>query len=134
LSRFSRSDRRRSGSAGFTLIEALVALAVVAAVLASIGSVIAVNARGIRAADQRLALAGVASSVLAGLPRRDALRPGTQSGELAGHRWRVDVSPLVAGLVGPSVWVPMAVTVRVQALDGPATQLTTVRLVRRSGG
>lgn len=108
------------------------ALAVVAAVLASIGSVIASNARGIRSAEQRLALAGVARSVLAGLPRRDALRPGSQSGELAGHRWRVDISPLDAA--GPGAWVPMAVTIRVQALDGPATRLTTVRLVRRSGG
>ena len=54
MSRRSCSD----GAAGFTLIEALVALAIVAAVLASIGAVIATTVKGTRSIDQRLALSG----------------------------------------------------------------------------
>ena len=134
--RSTQSDRRRpDAQAGFTLIEVLVALTIVAVTLPAIGSVIATNVRGIRSIDHRLALAGVVQTLMANLPNRDVLKPGTQTGELAGHRWRVDVSPLGASAAAPaSDWAPMAVTVRVQATEGHAIQMTTVRLVRRGGG
>ena len=90
MSRRSCSDATR----GFTLIEALVALAIIAAVLSSIGAVIGVTVKGTRAIDQRLALTGAAETVFAALPDRNALKPGRQSGELAGHRWRIDVAPM----------------------------------------
>ncbi|MCJ9707365.1 type II secretion system protein J, partial [Bradyrhizobium sp. SHOUNA76] len=57
--------RSCSDSAGFTLIEALVALAIIAVVLGTIGSVIATTVKGTRAIDQRLALAGTAETLLA---------------------------------------------------------------------
>jgi general secretion pathway protein I len=129
LSRKSCSD----GAAGFTLIEALVALAIVAAVLGSIGAVIATTVKGTRAIDQRLALGGTAEALLAALPARTLLKPGRQSGETAGHRWRIDVSPMNVPVIseGPQIerFVPLAVTMRVQAPGGPAMQVTTVRLV-----
>jgi general secretion pathway protein I len=125
LSRRSCSE----GSAGFTLIEALVALAIVAAVLGSIGSVIATTAKGTRSLDQRLALTGVAETVLASLPARNLLQPGRQSGEIAGHRWRIDVMPMTIADAGR--FMPLAINLRVQAPGGGAVQLTTVRLVPR---
>jgi len=130
LSRKSCSN----GVAGFTLIEALVALAIVAAVLSSIGAVIATTVKGTRSIDQRLALTGAAETLLASLPSRNLLRPGRQSGELAGHSWRIDIAPLnVAAQDVPktSSFVPVAVNMRLQAPGGPAIQLTTVRLVPR---
>jgi len=96
LSRRSCSD----GAAGFTLIEALVALAIIAAVLGSIGTVIATTVKGTRKIDQRLALSGTAESLLAALPSRTLLKPGRQSGELAGHRWRIDVSRMNVPVTG----------------------------------
>ena len=84
----------RKRARGFTLIEALVALAIIAAVLSSIGAVIGTTAKGTRTIGQRLALTGAAETVFAALPARNALKPGRQSGELAGHRWRIDVTPL----------------------------------------
>jgi general secretion pathway protein I len=128
---------RSDGEAGFTLIEALVALAIVAAVLSSIGAVIATTVKGTRSIDQRLALTGAAETLLAGLPVRGLLKPGRQSGELAGHRWRLDVSPLsVAAPDTPQRqrqrFVPLAVNMRLQAPGGPAVQVTTVRLVPRA--
>lgn len=133
MSRKSCSD----GVAGFTLIEALVALAIVAAVLSSIGSVIAVTVKGTRSIDQRLALTGAAETLLAELPARDLLKPGRQSGELAGHRWRIDVAPMdVADTdAAPQTrrFVPLAVNMRLQAPGGPAMQITTVRLVPKAG-
>ena len=122
-----------SGAAGFTLIEALVALAIIAAVLSSIGAVIATTVKGTRSIDQRLALAGTAETLLAALPARDLLKPGRQSGELAGHRWRIDVAPMNVPDTGdaPQVrrFVPLAVNMRMQAPGGPAIHITTVRLV-----
>ena len=132
MSRNSCSD----GTAGFTLIEALVALAIVAAVLSSIGAVIATTVQGTRSIDQRLALTGAAETLLAALPARNLLKPGRQSGELAGHRWRIDVSPLSAAVTGEAPqtqrFVPLAVNMRLQAPGGPAIQMTTVRLVPKA--
>jgi len=127
----SRRSRSR-GAAGFTLIEALVALAIVAAVLSSIGAVIATTVKGTRSIDRRLALTGAAETLLAQLPARNLLKPGRQSGELAGHRWRIDVAPMNApDASDPQIqrFVPLAVILRLEAPDGPALQLTTVRLV-----
>jgi general secretion pathway protein I len=129
LSRKSCSN----GARGFTLIEALVALAIVAAVLGSIGAVIATTVKGTRGIDQRLALGGTAETLLAALPARTLLKPGRQSGETAGHRWRVDVSPMNVAVSTDAPltqrFVPLAVSLRLQAPGGPAMQVTTVRLV-----
>jgi general secretion pathway protein I len=131
LSRRSCSD----GVAGFTLIEALVALAIIAVVLSSIGTVIATTVKGTRSIDQRLALTGVAETLLAELPARNLLKVGRQSGELAGHLWRIDVTAMNAaedGLEATAArFVPLAVNMRVVAPGGGALQITTVRLVPR---
>ncbi|PJG53269.1 prepilin-type cleavage/methylation domain-containing protein [Bradyrhizobium forestalis] len=128
------SRRSCSDAAGFTLIEALVALAIIAVVLGTIGSVIATTAKGTRSIDQHLALAGTAETLLADLPARSLLKPGRRSGELAGSRWRIDVAPMrVAG--GDSAtdrFVPLAVNLRLQRGDGAAIQITTVKLVPRA--
>jgi general secretion pathway protein I len=130
------SRRSCSDVAGFTLIEVLVALAIVAAVLSSIGAVIATSVKGTRSIDQRLALTGAAETLLAELPARNLLKPGRQSGELAGHRWRIDVSPMNTSVADDAPqnprFLPLAVTLRLQAPDGPAIQLTTVRLVPKA--
>lgn len=119
------------GERGFTLIEALVALAIVAAVLSSIGAVIGATVKGTRTIDDRLALSGIAATVLASLAARNALKPGRQVGELAGHRWRLDVAPMngLASELPQNRFEPLAVNLRIQARGGPAFQVTTVRLV-----
>ena len=129
MSRKNKSD----GAAGFTLIEALVALAIVAAVLSSIGTVIATTVKGTRSIEQRLALTGAAETLLAALPARNQLKPGRQSGETAGHRWRIEVSPMRVAEPGdpPQTrrFVPLAIDMRLQMPGGAAMQVTTVRLV-----
>lgn len=127
------SRRSCSDAAGFTLIEALVALAIIAVVLGAIGSVIATTAKGTRSIDQRLALSGTAERLLADLPARGLLKPGRQGGELAGSRWRVDVAPMNVAGGDPATdrFVPMAVNLRLQRADGSAIQITTVKLVPR---
>ena len=122
-----------SGAAGFTLIETLVALAIIAIVLGTIGSVIAVTIRGTRSIDQRLALAGTAETLLADLPARGLLKPGRQNGQLAGSRWRADIAPMNVAGGNPATdrFVPLVVNLRLQGADGSAIQVTTVKLVPR---
>lgn len=124
--------QRARGAGGFTLIEALVALAVVAAVLASVGGAIAASVRGTRTIDDRLALAGTAEALLTALPARDALRIGRQSGSTSGYRWQIEVSPMpVSAAAASHPWRPVAIDVRLQKEGGgPALDLKTVRLMR----
>ena len=123
---------RRQGEAGFTLIEVLVALTVVAISLSAIGSLIAVTVRGARAVGAHLALIETARGIVTGLPDRNDLAPGSFSGETAGYRWRVDVLPFYADFVEPeAAWLPQTVVVRVQSPAGKVLQLNTLRLRRR---
>jgi general secretion pathway protein I len=134
----SRSSCERDRAvAGFTLIEVVVALALVAVALAAIGSLIATTIRGTRSIDQHLSLAETARAIEAALPGRDEIKAGTSSGEMAGYRWRLDVQPFTASFVDPrlpSPWMPQTVVITVQAPGGPVLQINTVRLQRRPEG
>jgi general secretion pathway protein I len=126
----SASFRRHAGNEGFTLIEVLVALSVVAISLSAIGSLVAVTIRGARSVSGHLALTETARAIMTGLPGREQLAPGSFSGETASHRWRVDVLPFYADFISPekSKWAAQTVVVRVQSPNGPILQLNTVRL------
>jgi general secretion pathway protein I len=146
--RIARSDIPRS-TAGFTLIEVLVAISVLAVVLGAIGAVVGNTVRTIHSVDRRLPLLETAQSLIASLPARDALQPGTQSGTSGDFRWRIDAVLLdrnvldnaasllssTAASAQPKVsWVPLAITVRVQGAEGPPVRLDTVRLIPRPPG
>lgn len=136
MPRSARASRRR-GTAGFTLIEVVIALAVIAVALAAIGSVIATTVRGARSIDTKLMLIETARAIETALPDRETFKPGNFSGEMNGHRWRVDVLPFIFTNVDPRLptpWVPLTVVVRIQSPNGPVLQVNTVRLRRREGG
>jgi general secretion pathway protein I len=136
--RIARSDTRSTrGTSGFTLIEVLVAIAVLAVVLGAIGAVVGNTVRTIRSVDRRLPLLETAQSLIASLPKRDALQPGTQSGTSGEFRWRVDAVLLnrnVPDDAKAAKWMPLAITVRVQGGEGPPVRLDTVRLIPRPQG
>lgn len=129
----SRRTGRKSAR-GFTLIEALVALAVIAAVLGSIGNAIATTVRGTRAIDSKLALSGSAEALLATLPSRETLKIGRQSGRTGGYLWRIDVTPMpLRDGAEAAKWRPVAVDIRMQGADGGgAIHLKTVRLIAQA--
>jgi general secretion pathway protein I len=140
-SEFPPREQRRAGTAGFTLIEVLVAIAVLAVVLGAIGAVVGTTVRGIRSVDRRLPLLETAQSLLASLPAREALQPGTQSGASGEFRWRIDAVALAQTApdsaktdAKAAKWMPLAITVRVQGSEGPPVRLDTVRLVPRPPG
>jgi general secretion pathway protein I len=148
--RIVHSDTRPPrGSSGFTLIEVLVAISVLAVVLGAIGAVVGNTVRTIRSVDRRLPLLETAQSLIASLPTRDALQPGTQSGTSGEFRWRIDavllnrnvpdnaaaaLSTAATGAPPKVNWMPLAITVRVQGSEGPPVRLDTVRLIPRSPG
>jgi general secretion pathway protein I len=120
-------------TAGFTLIEALVALSIVAVALTSIGSLIASSARGARSIEGHLTRLETARAIMTALPARDQLVAGTLSGVIADHPWRVDVLPFDAQNIGPPAgtqWVPQSLVVTVQSPSGAAVTINTVRLQR----
>jgi general secretion pathway protein I len=116
------------------LIEALVSLAVVAASLAAIGELIATTSRGARRIEEHAALIGTARAIEASLPGRDGLKSGGLSGETAGYRWRVQVSPFPVEPAGQASWIPENVVITVQSPSGAVLKTATVRLFRRSDG
>jgi len=132
----SRSHHKSRGSAGFTLIEVLVALAVVAASVAAIGALVAVSMRGVQSIDQRLQFRETLRALVTSLPDRRDLGAGTSTGVSAGFRWRLDITPFVATFIDPQAatpWQPETVVITVRSPSGQQLQINTIRLRRRSG-
>jgi general secretion pathway protein I len=136
LSRPTRSDDQHA-VAGFTLIEVLIALAIVAVALTAIGSLMATTVRGTRAIDQHFTLVETARAIEAGLPDRGDLAAGHLTGTMAGYDWRVDVLPFRASFVDPQLptpWLPQAVVITVQSPAGQILRINSVRLRRKTNG
>ena len=123
-------DRHDSG---FTIIEVLIALAIVAVGVVGIGAVMSTNARGVRTLENHVALMQTAQTVLAtSIPLRKDLAPGTLSGQLREYGWRVDIGPVGGGWIvnDDTPWIPELVRVRVRSPSGATVDLETVRLMR----
>jgi general secretion pathway protein I len=127
------STERRD--AGFTIIEVLIALAIVAVSVVAIGSVMATNLRGVRSLEQHVALMQAARTVMTtGIPPRAELGPGAVSGQTDNYRWTIDVGPLGSDWTVPGAdvaWVPELVRVRVRSPTGAVSDIRTVRLIHR---
>jgi general secretion pathway protein I len=132
---FERPGEDRDARAGFTLIEALVALAVAAVSLAAIGLLLAGNIRGSGRIEQHLGLIETLRAVEAGLPDRTSLAAGTLSGEMHGQAWSVDIAPFPGDFVNPRAaqfWTPQTIVIKAQSPTGAALQLEAIRLARRT--
>jgi general secretion pathway protein I len=130
------APRPTDGSeAGFTIIEVLIAVAILAISIVAIGSVMATNARGVRSLEQHVALMQTARSVmLTNVPSRSNLVPGDLSGTVNDYTWRIDVAPLGGDWASENVdvaWTPQLVTVHVQSRGGAGLDLETIRLMPR---
>ena len=121
--------------AGFTIIEVLIALAVVAVSIVAIGSVMSTNVRGVRSLEQHVTMMQTARTVMTtGIPARANLGPGALSGQIDDYQWKIDVGPLgedwaVAG--ADVAWIPALVRVHVRSPAGAVSDLDTVRLMLR---
>jgi general secretion pathway protein I len=121
--------------AGFTILEVLIALAVVAVSIVAIGSVMSTNVRGVRLLEQHVTLMQAARTVMtAGIPPRAELGPGALSGQIDDYKWTIDVGPMGEGWDVPGAdvaWIPALVRIRVRSSSGAVSDLRTVRLMHR---
>jgi general secretion pathway protein I len=122
-------------TAGFTLIETLVALAIAAVSLVAIGALMGSTARGSRQLEQHVALVQAAYNALwLAFPSRLAPDEPAQSGESMAHAWRAEAEPFPIDMgvpTGDVAWTPQTIRVRVRSNSGAAIELETVRLFRR---
>ena len=123
-------------TAGFTIIEVLIALAVVAVSIVAIGSVMSTNVRGVRSLEQHVTLVQTVRAVMATEVSSHAkIGFGIWSGRTSDHQWRIDISPMgkEKGVPNKDVdWIPALVRVQVRSPSGAVTDLRTVRLVHGS--
>ena len=128
----SPNDR---STAGFTLIEALVALAIVAVSIVAIGTLMGSTARGSRQLEQHVALVQAAYNALwLAFPSRLPPDSPTQSGESTAHSWRAEAAPFAVDFgtpAGAAVWAPQKITLKVRSSSGATIDLETIRLFRR---
>jgi len=116
---------------GFTLIEALVALAVLATGVAAICQLGFSTLAAARHTETRLALTGVARKAYAALPERRALGDGAIAGKIDGASWRMVSTPFPFASPGapPSpTWTPQAVRLIVAGPSGGQIVIDTIRL------
>lgn len=126
-----RSERCRQG--GFTLIEALVALALTAMLLAAIGRLIGASALTARRLEEHTDAMAAARLLTAGLPRGGTPLPRDQRGRLGGYLWQTRATPFFDGPQSRAQanFVPMRVEMRLRAPGGALYSFETVRLQSR---
>ena len=130
---FRRTSPTDGSAAGFTILEVLIALAIVAVSIVAIGSVMSTNVRGVRSLEQHVTLIQAVRSVMASEVSSHAkIGFGTWSGRTSDHQWRIDISPMGKEGVALSKdvdWIPALVRIQVRSPSGAVTDLKTVRLV-----
>jgi general secretion pathway protein I len=126
-----------SSEAGFTLVEVIAALAILAL---SLGGIFGVLSDGLRRTGQAEATAqasALAQSLLARVGTELPVRPGTTSGDFSnGYRWRLEIASFGDG-VDSRAWAVAAYTVsaEVTGVDGnPQVRLSTLRLGPKEPG
>ncbi len=120
--------------AGFTLIEALIALVLVSVLLTSIGSLVATNIRSTRHLEEHVALMEVTRLIASSLPREGESLPASMTGQLAGFAWQARALPFRQGpILSASPFIPKLIELRVRSPSGASVSLQTVRLQSSSG-
>ncbi len=133
----STTDRRR----GFTLLEVLVAFAVLAVALGVAFEIFATGLRGARSADALTRAVLIAESRLARIGVETELTPGESEGETDdGTRWRIEIhdQPAEDGdeerVVTPSLPILLDIIVTVSWGEGAGRQSFVLRTSRLAPG
>lgn len=123
--------RRDGGQAGFTLLEALVALAVILAFAAVLGPHLSQARRIMADADGRVAAQVLLRSLLDAPFDRSGVANLSRNGETAGLRWRVasePVAPATPRVADRPNWQAHRVTASVEWGSDQVISAETIRL------
>jgi prepilin-type N-terminal cleavage/methylation domain-containing protein len=121
------------GQAGFTLLEALVALAVVLAFAAALGPHLSQARRIMDHAEGRVAAQVMLRSLLDAPFDRSGLAKASRKGEAGGLRWRIAAEPVLTAAPGApdrQRWLPYRVTASVAWGSDQVITAETIRLGR----
>jgi prepilin-type N-terminal cleavage/methylation domain-containing protein len=132
-SRSGRDNNRRGGQAGFTLLEALVALALVLAFAGAIGPQLSQARRIMAHAEGRVAAQVLLRSLLDAPFERSTLADASREGETGGLRWRVITQPVAAAAGDPNRpnWPAFRVIANVAWAPDQMVTAETIRLGKR---
>jgi general secretion pathway protein I len=125
--------RSCTARAGFTLLEVLIALTILAVSVGVLFTSFSMTANGTRIAHSDVEIASAAQSVLARVGVDIPLRAGEQSGRVGELDWIVTIAPY-AGHADASALsvVPLEVSLKIQKGGADALSLKTLRLAPRS--
>lgn len=133
----SSRKRRSNGRAGFTLLEALVALALVLAFASVIGPHLSQARRIMANAEGRLAAQVLLRSLLDAPFDRSSLARASREGTTNGLNWRVvaEPAPVIAPVIAPAIrareqanWSAFRITASVTWAPDQAIMAETIRL------
>ena len=130
-SRSRRDDG--NGQAGFSLLEALVALALVLAFAATLGPHLSQARRIMDHAEGRVAAQVLLRSLLDAPFDRSSLAKASRNGEANGLRWSIAAEPVLAAAPGApdqQRWLPYRVTATVVWGSDQVIAAETIRLGR----
>ncbi len=124
--------RTDPAQAGFTLLETLVALMLLALVLVPAYSLMAGGARAGRSVERRAQAQAIAEAQLAALGVERRLAPGRYDGEGGGYRWSLTITPRTDAPFDAAAQRGMAAyRARIEVADGrgPLVDLSVTKLV-----
>lgn len=128
----SRSARgaRGDGSAGFLLLETLIAVAIMSLVLVVLPGSIVTSKSMVERSLSRVSARLVAESVLAGEFAPQTLAAGLRSGTLDGYAWTAQIRPRASlvQLSRPTSWTPYDIILQVSGSDGTTLTVETLRV------
>jgi prepilin-type N-terminal cleavage/methylation domain-containing protein len=125
----SGRDHRRDRRAGFTLLEALVALALVLAFASAVGPHLSQARRIMANAEGRVAAQVLLRSLLNAPFDRSSLARAPREGETSGLRWRIDTEPAAAARAPDQPnWSAFRVVASVTWAPGQVIMAETIRL------
>lgn len=131
------ADRNLGGSAGFTLLETLVALSILAIAFSSLFGAFSGGLRAVKTSDDYIAALNLAETLLADNAGNRDFKLGTERGVARQFSWTIDITPAASSdgssTNNPEDWSLFNISVRVAWARKRELRLATVRLGKRRG-
>lgn len=128
-------NQKRTCKSGFTLLEVLIALTILAVSVGVLFTSFSVTASGTQVAHRDMGAASLAQSLLARIGADIPIRPGKLTGSAGDLNWEIDIAPYGGQAdTSGSLLAAFEVALRISRMGESADALTlkTLRLAPRS--